>query len=111
MKTHRIEAPLLLSIDGGTVEREFPRLVIEYEHVPAYRGRSSGGEYVRVEPDQPEHVEIGRVYVKDGDVVNPLPEWQIEAINEQLESMCLEDWRGRDEAARVAQWRYRQAAE
>lgn len=93
---------MLLSIDGGTVECEFPRLVIEYEHVPEYRGRSSSGEYIRVEPDQPEHVEIGRVHVMDGEALNPMPEWQIEAINEQLESMCLEDWRSRDEAARVS---------
>jgi len=109
----RIEAPLLLSIDGGTVEREFPRLVVEYQHVPAYRGRSGRNEYVRVEPDQPEHVEIGRVYVMDGEALNPMPEWQVEAINDQLESMCLEDWRGRDEAARVsaAEWRYARAAE
>jgi len=47
----------------------------------------------------------------DDGALNPMPEWQIEAINEQLERMCLEDWRGRDGAARVAQWRYRQAAE
>ncbi len=95
-RTHKLATDLHLSFAG--YEASFPRLVVEYTHHRAYDGR-------RVEPSEPEHVEIGRVYVVSGEIVrgewvthtkNPLPEWMIEGMQADLEAACLEDWRAED---------------
>lgn len=105
----KFETALLLSIGGGDAEHEFKRLVVEYRYVkgsPAYTPR---GEYAPIDPPEPEHAEIGNVYVVTEEIVrgvktlaarNPLPEWMVEPITEQLEALCLADWREADEYAR-----------
>lgn len=89
---HKLETHLLLSIGSGDAEHEFARLVVEYRYVKGYR-------QTMTDPGEPEHVEIGRVYVKAGDAINPLPEWMVEPLTEQLERLCLDHWRGLNEAA------------
>lgn len=86
-RTHKLATDLHLSFAG--YEASFPRLVVEYTHHPAFNGGRS-------EPSHPEHVEIGRVYVEKDGARNPLPEWMIEGMTADLESMCLADWRDRD---------------
>ena len=90
---HKLETRLLLSIGSGDAEHEFSRLVVEYRYGKGYR-------QTMTDPGEPEHVEIGRVYVKAGDAINPLPEWMLEPLTEQLERLCLADWHGANEYAR-----------
>lgn len=101
----KFKTALLLSIGSGDAEHEFKRLVVEYRHVDAVPMRRDG--YL-AGPAEPEHVEIGNVYVVQESVVrgvktldarHPLPEWMVEPITEQLEALCLDHWRGeRDDA-------------
>jgi len=105
---HKYECALLLSIGPGDAEHEWKRLVVEYAYhkgSPAYTPR---GEYAPIDPPEPEHVEIGSVYilaesivrgVKTLDARHPLPEWMVEPLTEQLEALALDHWRGeRDDA-------------
>lgn len=101
----KFETALLLSIGSGDAEHEFTRLVVEYRHVDAVPMRRDG--YL-AGPAEPEHVEIGQVYVVTEEVVrgvktldarHPLPEWMVEPLTEQLEAMALDIYRGeRDDA-------------
>lgn len=102
----KFETALLLSIGSGDAEHEFKRLVVEYRHVDAYSGRNRHGE--AISPPEPEHVEIGNVYilqesivrgVKTLDARHPLPEWMVEPITEQLERLCLDHYHGERDAA------------
>jgi hypothetical protein len=95
---NKLRTDLLLSFGG--YETSFPGMVVEYTHhrgSPAYTPR---GEYAPIDPPEPEHVEIGLVYVEKDGARNPLPEWMIEGMTPDLEAMCLEDWRDRDSYAR-----------
>lgn len=104
----KFETALLLSIGSGDAEHEFQRLVVEYRYVkgsPAYTPR---GEYAPIDPPEPEHAEIGNVYVVTEEVVrgvktldarHPLPEWMVEPITEQLERLCLDHYHGERDAA------------
>lgn len=89
----RLETTLLLSIGGGDAEAEFARLVVEYTFTKGYRATFH-------EPGCADTVEIGRVYVAEGDAAHPLPEWMVERLNDQLERLCLDYHRGRDTYAR-----------
>ena len=82
-----------LTVVFGGYEKTFSPLVVEYWHHRAFNGGMS-------EPSHAEHVEIGCVYVKKDGARDPLPEWMIEAITEDLERLCLEDWREADGYAR-----------
>lgn len=93
---HRLTTDLLLSFGG--YETSFPKLVVEYTHHRAYSGFVRGEP---INPPEPEHVEIGCVYIDRGDGArDPLPEWMIEGMTESLEAACLEDWRQADAYAR-----------
>jgi len=107
---HKLETHLLLSIGSGDAEHEFPVLVVEYRHVEAVPMRRDG--YL-AGPAEPEHVEIGSVYVVTEEPItngyaagqtfparHPLPEWMVEPLTEQLERLCLADWHGANEYAR-----------
>ncbi len=89
----KLETHLLISIGPGDAEHEFRGLIVEYTHRRGYR-------QTLTDPGEPEHVEIGRVFVKVGDAVNPLPEWMIEPLTEQLDVLCLANWRDGDDFAR-----------
>lgn len=88
---HKLRTDLSLTFAGYSAE--FSPLVVEYEYHRAFNGGRS-------EPSYPEHVEIGCVYVEKDGAKDPIPEWMIEAMTEDLEAMCLEDWRGTDAYAR-----------
>lgn len=90
-RTHKLATDLHLSFAG--YETSFPKLVVEYTHRKAFNGG-------RDEPSEPEHVEIGLVYVEKDGARNPVPEWMIEGMTESLEAACLEDWRQADAYAR-----------
>ncbi len=92
---HRLTTDLLLSFGG--YETSFPRMVVEYTHHRAYSGFVRGEP---INPPEPEHVEIGLVYVEKDGAKNPLPEWMIEGMQADLEAMCLEDWRDSNDYAR-----------
>lgn len=99
-----MEGPLILTLFDGAIEQVFPTMVVEYEFIKGYRASYS-------EPGVPDHVEIGRVYVRADGAINPLPEWQVEPLTEQLEDMCLKDWQSRHEGALSGAARFRMAAE
>ena len=87
-----------LTVPIGGYEKTFPKLVVEYTHHRAYSGFVRGEP---INPPEPEHVEIGCVYIDRGDGArDPLPEWMIEILTPDLEAMCLEDWREADGYAR-----------
>lgn len=97
---HKLETHLLLSVGSGDAEHEFARLVVEYTYhkgSPAYTPR---GEYAPIDPPEPEHCTLGRVFVVVDGYHNPLPEWMVEPLTEQLERLCLADWHGANDYAR-----------
>ena len=84
---NRLITDLTVSLNG--YEKTFP-VVVEYWHHQAVPSRRIAG------PAEPEHVEIGRVYVEKDGARDPLPEWMIEGMQAALEAACLEDWRAED---------------
>lgn len=104
-----IVMPLLISADAGMAEHEFPEMVVEYSYIPAERGmRDRMG--LQMEPDYSASVEILACYVINAKTGghDPVPEWQIEALGDQIERLCLsahEDGIIADkEAAAEARW-------
>lgn len=88
--TSYIEVPLLLSADHGSAEHVFDKMRVEYRYVPASRGmRERGG--LQIEPDEAEGIEIGNVFAIIDGARNPVPEWMIEPLIDQLSALCLED--------------------
>ena len=100
----KLRTDLTLTFSGEEVT--FPGLTVEYTHRAATRDWFDGP---LAGPGEPEHVEIGLVYVEKGGARNPLPEWMIEAMTESLERACLEDWRGRENYARESAAELRRA--
>jgi len=95
---YKLKTDLLLTFGG--YETSLSPLVVEYTHHRARPGYTPRGEYAPIDPPEPEHVEIGLVYVEKDGARNPLPEWMIEGMTEDLEALCLEDWRAEDSRAR-----------
>lgn len=93
----KLETSLLLCIGSGDAEHELKRLAVEYRYIPADSGRNRHGEAIR--PPEYEGVEVGQVYALIDGAKQPLPEWMLEPLDEQLERLCLDHWRGeRDDA-------------
>lgn len=93
----KFETALLLSIGSGDAEHEFKRLVVEYRYIPAYSGRNRHGE--AISPPEYEGVEVGQVYALIDGAKQPLPEWMLEPLDEQLERLCLDHYHGERDAA------------
>lgn len=99
---HKLETTLLVSLGGGDAEKEFERLIVEYSYSPYRRARVPRGEYLPLEPDDPEMAEIYRVYVLDekkGAML--LPEWMVDAMSEDLERLCCAEARENEADARA----------
>lgn len=99
-----IVMPLRISADGGEAEHEFPEMVVEYRYSPAYRGRYERGGGIQLEPDEPASVEILACYVINAKTGghDPVPEWQIEALGDQIEALCLQAYEDGVQAGKEA---------
>lgn len=110
-RTAKFRTSLMLSV-GGEFETEFPVLVVEYAYSPSSRGaRDRMG--LQLEPDEGASVEIIAVYVEKDGAKHPLPEWMVEAMDADLQSMCLREYEEDEVCARddAADRRYQEMRE